>query len=158
MTRALNPARSLIIRAGPETREAAALNDWVLRRHPLVWRRMTHIPNERQNAKEAMVAQLMGAKSGTFDYWFGEPRGVWHGFWLELKATGRTWASVSLHQRQFGAEQSDAGYFTAIAYGLDHAMVIIDDYFASPQPCLDHHHPGVLRSAKQWDAWNKAAA
>lgn len=147
-----SPHRSLIRRAGPETREAAALNDWVLARYPLVWRRMTHIPNERQNAKEAMVAGLMGAKAGTFDYWFGEPRGVWHGMWLELKATGRTWTNVSLYQRQFGAEQRDAGYFTAVAYGLDHAMAIITDYLTEPQPCLDCHRPGLLRSAKQWQA------
>lgn len=147
-----NPARTLIRHAGPETKEAAALNDWVLHAYPLVWRRMTHIPNERQNAKEAMVAELMGAKGGVFDYWFGEPRGVWHGFWLELKATGRTWTNVSLLQRQFGAEQAAAGYFTAIAYGLDHAMAIITDYLAEPQPPLDHHRPGIIRSAKQWQA------
>ena len=157
MRLARNPARNLIRRAGPETKEAAALNDWVLARHPVVWRRMTHIPNERQNAKEAMVAELMGAKAGVFDFWFGEPRGVWHGFWLELKATGRTWSSVSLHQRQFGADQAAAGYFTAIGYGLDHAMAIIDDYLAEPQPCLDCHRPGLLRSAKQWHDFRAAA-
>ena len=72
------------------------------------------------------------------------------------KATGRTWASVSIYQRQFGAEHRDAGYFTAVGYGLDHAMAIITDYLAEPQPDLDCHRPGLLRSAKQWQALKAA--
>lgn len=140
-----------------ETKESVALNDWVRGRYPSVWSRMTHVPSERKNKFEAIVVALMGAKPGVFDFWFGEPRGEYHGFWLELKATGRTWSDVSKAQRDFGDLQAAAGYFTAIGYGLDHAMAIITDYLEEPQHEIEHHRHGVIVSARKWLEWEAAA-
>lgn len=142
------PSANLLRRAGPEARDCALLDDWLYKVHQDVWRRTTHIPNESKSKLETLVKQLLGMKSGVSDFSVNEPRGPYHGVWLEMKADGNTWSSVSDEQRGWLTEMAAAGYFTAVAYGYDHAVEILTAYLRRPQPDLSLYRPGVAVSVK----------
>lgn len=142
-------SRNLLVRAGPEARECNRFDDWLYKVHTDVWRRTTHIPNEAKSKTETLLKQLLGMKSGVSDFSINEPRGPYHGMWLEMKATGRTWSNVSDEQREWLEEMARAGYFPAVAYGFEHAVEITSAYLARPQPDLAPYRAGAFVSYKK---------
>lgn len=139
----------LLNRAGPEAWECYNFMDWLFKLHPQVWKRTTHVPNESKSKIETLVKQLLGMKSGVSDFPISHPAGPYHGCWLEMKATGRTWSDVSSKQRDWLCEMGEAGYFPTVAYGYDHAVEIMTAYLREPQPDLTRYRAGNAISAKR---------
>lgn len=74
----------------------------------------------------AVKLKRMGYRKGVFDLLFFEPRGLWHGLHIELKApNGRT----TPEQKTWFSEARKRGYMAFIAIGYDEAVRAIDSYF-----------------------------
>jgi hypothetical protein len=68
----------------------------------------------------------MGYSKGTPDLMIFEPRGKYHGFFLELKTEQ---GSLMKEQKKWLQELQARGYKTDIAYGFDEAQKKIETYF-----------------------------
>jgi len=80
--------------------------------------------------------KMKGLRSGSGlpDLWIAEPRGGYHGLFIELKAEGVT-KKDGTYKTPHVAEQAEVltrlnekGYFTSFAVGFDHAKVLIETY------------------------------
>lgn len=95
-----------------------------------------HIPNEidfTPKNKNHMYAVLTkrkkrGLKSGVSDLFFCDPRGRYHGFFLELKRS--TSANKRDAQIAFGARVAALGYFFSFACSFDEAKSLIKKYYS----------------------------
>jgi len=85
-----------------------------------------HVPNGgKRNKREAFNFKLMGVKAGIPDLVFAEPRGKYHGMYLELKdGDGR----VSKDQKVTLSELSNRGYYTATARDVETARDYVEYY------------------------------
>ena len=95
-------------------------------KHPEETRWMHAIPNG--GARNVVVASKMkqeGVKRGVWDVFLPLPRGGYHGLYIEFKfGKGR----LTPEQKEFGAYLQDQGYKTGIAYDVDGAMEILENY------------------------------
>ena len=124
------PNLALLRRMGAEAMECGAFVDWFARTHQDLLPALTHIPNERRNKLEAIRMQLMGVRKGVADYLLAVPRGAFPGMWLEFKAAGQSLSAVSQDQRTWLRLMAAAGFFTAVARGVDQAIEITEAYLA----------------------------
>ena len=124
------PNLAILRGRGAEARECGAYCEWFERFYPYEYLNLIHIPNERHERMTAIQLQLMGVKAGVSDYLLALRRGEFPGMWLEFKATGRPPSSVSMAQRDWLTRMATAGYFTAVAFGLDRAIAITRAYLA----------------------------
>lgn len=114
-----------------EDNEQILLFDWAalnIGRYPeLEW--MYHIPNGgKRNAREAARFKRMGVKPGVSDVHLPIPRGKYHGLWIEMKsANGR----VSSEQSRFLAAMRKYGHKTAVCYGWEEAVAVIEEYLGA---------------------------
>lgn len=67
-------------------------------------------------------------KPGVSDLFIAIPAGKFHGLWLEMKADGKTWCSVTKLQRQHFDDMREVGYFCDWAAGADIAIKKIKAY------------------------------
>ena len=82
--------------------------------------------NAGQRAGQMNKLKAEGLLPGTSDLLIAEPRGKWHGMFLEMKQRG---GKLSENQEWFLAEAEKRGYFTAVAFnGFDDAQALVDDY------------------------------
>lgn len=81
------------------------------------------------NRNLGMLAVRMGYRSGTPDLIFFEPRGVFHGLFIELK-----WGDndTSDEQKRFIQDALDRGYATAVCWTYEETIKTIDNYLALP--------------------------
>ena len=97
-----------------------------LYKYPNETRWMHAIPNG--GARNVVVASKMkqeGTKRGIWDVCLPLPRGGYHGLYIEFKfGKGR----LTPEQKEFGAYLQDQGYKTGIAYDVDGAMEILENY------------------------------
>lgn len=121
--------RSIVaaIRAIP-TEEAEQIRlvawlDWALPDVPYF-----HVPNGGWRAKRtAGRMKALGAKPGVPDLSFPEPRGPWHGLYIEMKrAKG---GQLSAAQTAWIGRLRRNGYRVEVCAGAEAAMAVIEDYF-----------------------------
>lgn len=74
----------------------------------------------------ARMLKAMGYKAGTPDILIFEPRGPWHGLFVEIKTeTG----VASISQKMFFKSLKDRGYSVQLCFGYQAAIKAIDEYF-----------------------------
>jgi len=83
-----------------------------------------------------------GYSNGTPDMIIFEPRGPYHGFLLEMKATR---GKLSKAQKGWLFSLTQRGYCAQVAWSAEEAIQMIDDYMALP-PCVNS-----LRMANERD-------
>jgi len=118
--------------AGSEHEEQATFVDWLQLAHPDV---LFHsIPNGAQFAGDLKrrVQQINKLKAegllpGTSDLLIAEPRGIYHGAYVEMKSERGT---LSENQRWFLAEAEKRGYYTIIAHGFETAKEMAETYLS----------------------------
>lgn len=81
------------------------------------------------SAGMAMKMIRMGYRKGTLDILFFEPRGPWHGFFLEIKAPG---GSLGDSQKDFMYEALLRGYSCAVSFSDKEAIDVLEAYLSNP--------------------------
>jgi hypothetical protein len=86
----------------------------------------TIAPNDiKMKIYQAKILKQRGYRKGTSDFLIFEPRGIYHGFFLELKtAEGK----VSEEQKNFLMQANDRGYMISVARCYDEAIYKIHNY------------------------------
>lgn len=116
-----------------EADEQEALFDWASRtlgRYPEL-EYMHAIPNGgSRHPAEAVKLKKQGVKSGVPDIFIPEPRGRYHGLYIEMKRekTGKT----SMNQQKWLHYLQSRGFMTAVCYGFDSARLVIEQYLKMP--------------------------
>ena len=92
----------------------------------LLW---AHIPNERK-ASAVVMAELEreGMKKGFPDNFIAEPRGIYHGLFIELKRAKKRLSRKSPEQRQWITALEDKGYKAVFCYGAEEAKRTVLEY------------------------------
>lgn len=90
-----------------------------------------HFPQEgRRDPRTGALLKRMGMKRGVPDIFIMLRRASYPGAWIELKTVK---GKLTPEQKQFLIDAEEQGYFTAVTFGLDEALKIIDWYiFKSP--------------------------
>lgn len=112
----------IIPKEDEEQREFAAWCD----AKGLLW---AHIPNERK-ASASVIAELakQGLKKGFPDNFIAEPRGKYHGLFIELKRAKKRLSSKSAEQRAWIKALSEKGYKAVFCYGAEEAKRVVLEY------------------------------
>lgn len=92
----------------------------------LLW---AHIPNERK-ASAMVMAELEreGMKKGFPDNFIAEPRGIYHGLFIELKRAKKSLSRKSPEQRQWIKDLEEKGYKAVFCYGAEEAKRTVLEY------------------------------
>lgn len=112
-----------------EDAEQMAVIDWwdyACRRYGLEPFDLLHIPNEGSGSPvRGKRLKRLGVRAGCPDLLLTQPRGGFHGLFVEMKAKhGRP----SPEQKLFLARLVERGYLCEVAYGADQAMSAIQEY------------------------------
>ena len=97
---------------------------------------LIHIPNggSRKNALEGARLKRQGVKAGVSDLFLSLPAKIgdslYHGFWLEFKATPPNNAPVSDKQQKWLDAVRRVGYMGDVGVGLDASMALLHNYMA----------------------------
>lgn len=106
---------TLIPRESEEQKEFAAWCD----AKGLLW---AHIPNERKASLSVMLElEKEGLKKGFPDNFIAEPRGKYHGLFIELKRVKKIASRKSREQRAWIKALNEKGYKAAFCYGAEEA-------------------------------------
>ena len=92
----------------------------------LLW---AHIPNERK-ATVVVMSELerQGMKKGFPDNFIAEPRGKYHGLFIELKRAKKSLSRKSPEQRAWIIALNAKGYAAAFCYGAEEAKRTVLKY------------------------------
>ena len=100
--------------------------NWLHRNYPDQWSKFHHSPNGgKRDPRTAGKMKLMGTKPGFPDLVLYEKRGDYTGLVIEMKKEG---GRVSDYQKAWLAILEDQGCLVAVAYSLDEAKEIFEDY------------------------------
>lgn len=92
----------------------------------LLW---VHIPNERKATLRVMVElERQGLKKGFPDNFIAEPRGKWHGLFIELKRAKKSLSRKSPEQRAWIKALNEKGYKAVFCYGAEEAKRCVLEY------------------------------
>jgi len=109
-----------------EYHEHCAVVDWLLRQYPDTL--MTIAPNGiKLTMMQAVRFKMMGYKAGTPDILIFEPRGKYHGLFVEMKREKK--GVVSDKQKEFLQRANDRRYYSVVCNGFESAKNVIDSYF-----------------------------
>jgi hypothetical protein len=110
--------------AKPEQQLQNKVANYLRLRHPeLLW---TISPAGLvRGASMAVLMKRMGYMNGTPDLIIFEPRGIWHGLFVELKVPG---GAVSPDQTSFLAKAFERRYATAVCWSYEEAIKTVDNY------------------------------
>jgi hypothetical protein len=96
------------------------------------------VPNGgKRHIKTAVDLRSEGVNSGVPDLCFCEPRGKYHGLYIEMKRRPKTLKSgkksfsgitTSDNQKEFIQKLKDRGYMAIVCYGEDEAMSMLKEY------------------------------
>jgi hypothetical protein len=112
-----------------EEDEQIAFMAWLQIAHPKLGDVAWHTPNGgKRGPREALRFKAMGVKPGIPDVLVMYPQGPYRGLAIEMKRTGATWCAVSKEQREWLERFDSVGWLAVPAYGLDHAMKIVEEY------------------------------
>ena len=85
-----------------------------------------HTPNEgKRSLAEGKKLKEMGLSPGFPDVSILEPKGKYHGFYIEMKRVGN---KLTSDQRMWLDELRARGYATALCYSADDAIKLIKKY------------------------------
>lgn len=76
------------------------------------------------------ILKQEGLLPGVCDLFLAEARGYFNGFYLELKTDK---GKLSENQEWFIAHAEKKGYYTAVCFGVDEAIEMIDQYMGWPE-------------------------
>lgn len=112
--------------AKPEQKIQTAVANYLRLRYPkLLW---TISPAGLvRGPSMAVLMKRMGYTNGTPDLIIFEPKGIFHGLFIELKAPGGT---ISPDQTTFLAKAFDLRYATAVCWSYEEAILTVDNYMA----------------------------
>lgn len=121
-------------RADPEGDEQIVLFAWLLLQHPKAWEMAFHVPNGGKRSKrEGARFKAQGVKAGIPDVFIDIPRGGYHGFRMEFKATPPKDAAIQENQKEWIVKFTDNGYYAVICKGFDAAKAAINYYLGLPK-------------------------
>lgn len=110
--------------AQPEYHIQVALAQWLRIQYPrILW--TASAGGMRTGIATAKKMKAMGYRKGCPDLLIFEPRGSYHGLFVELKAPGGT---KSTEQKAFIKQAEDLGYCACFAFGFEEARKMIEDY------------------------------
>lgn len=89
-----------------------------------------------ERKRKARMGYLMaeGFKKGVSDLFLAVPNDNHCGLWLEMKADGKTFSSLSPEQHQHLIDMKRAGFAAYWAPGFDTARIIINEYMLTARP------------------------
>jgi len=91
-----------------------------------------HIANERHTSPQrGAKLKKMGVKSGACDIFILEPRGDYHGLFIELKVKG---GRLSDNQKEFIDKSNERNYKTVVCWSIDELIDTVEDYLKSKKP------------------------
>lgn len=106
--------------------------DWIKSNYPDCL--FTIAPNDiKLNIWQGKCLKRRGYRKGTLDFLILEPRGIFHGMFLEIKTSH---GKETDEQKEFIKLSSERGYFAITTWGYDEAIKYIGIY-------LESHH--ILR-------------
>jgi hypothetical protein len=121
-----------------EEDEQQVFVEWVEARLPDV--KFFAVPNGgKRHPKTAARLKATGVKAGVPDLVFPEPRGHYHGLYLEMKRT--VGGEVSKAQREWLLLLADRGYCPMVAEGAEEAMKKLTAYLALGPFAVDTKSP-----------------
>ena len=101
-----------------EEDEQREFSDW-LDEKGVLW---FHIPNERKSTPAALYElERQGLKKGVPDNFIAEPRGKYHGLFIELKRSKKSLSKKSLEQKKWVNSLNEKGYKAVFCYGAEEA-------------------------------------
>jgi hypothetical protein len=113
-------------RLSKETLEHLAAMRWFKLQYPKEERWSFHIANERKCSESyGRLLKNMGVKKGISDLFIPEPRGEYHGLWIEIKAKD---GKKSTEQINFTNDMLSKGYFACFCFGSDEVINTIKWY------------------------------
>lgn len=117
------------MRAIREHTEQVMFVQWFRIQYPRLARRLFAVPNgEKRSISVAIRLKAEGVVAGVADMILLHPVDGYHGLCLEFKKSDETWSAVSRDQLEFMADSEAAGYAASVAFGFDHAKLILADY------------------------------
>ena len=88
-----------------------------------------HTPNERRaSVTELVNLTAQGMKKGVPDNFIAEPRGKYHGLYIELKRSKKSLSRKSPEQRAWIESLNEKGYKAVFAYGAEEAKRAVLEY------------------------------
>ena len=124
-------------RGQPEALEQKAYVSWFRMQYPkYAGALMAHIGvkltgNEFQRANQMREQKAIGYKKGISDIQLAIPNDKYAGLWIEFKAPGKTWCSVSQYQRDHLELMSALGYSAHWVTSFEQAQKITQNYMVT---------------------------
>lgn len=88
-----------------------------------------HTPNERRaSVTELVNLTAQGMKKGVPDNFIAEPRGKYHGLYIELKRSKKSLSRKSPEQREWIESLNEKGYKAVFCYGAEEAKRAVLEY------------------------------
>ena len=88
-----------------------------------------HTPNERRASETELVnLTAQGMKKGVPDNFIAEPRGKYHGLYIELKRSKKSLSRKSPEQRAWIESLNEKGYKAVFCYGAEEAKRVVLEY------------------------------
>lgn len=88
-----------------------------------------HTPNERRaSVTELVNLTAQGMKKGVPDNFIAEPRGKYHGLYIELKRSKKSLSRKSPEQREWIESLNEKGYKAVFCYGAEEAKQAVLEY------------------------------
>ena len=88
-----------------------------------------HTPNERRaSVTELVNLTAQGMKKGVPDNFIAEPRGKYHGLYIELKRSKKSLSRKSPEQRAWIESLNEKGYKAVFCYGAEEAKRVVLEY------------------------------
>lgn len=108
-----------------EEEEQREFASW-LDRKGVLW---FHIPNERKATVLTLYElERQGLKAGVPDNFIAEPRGKYHGLFIELKRAKKSLSRKTAEQKEWVKALNEKGYKAAFCYGAEEAKRITLKY------------------------------
>ena len=88
-----------------------------------------HTPNERRASETELInLTAQGMKKGVPDNFIAEPRGKYHGLYIELKRSKKSLSRKSPEQREWIESLNEKGYKAVFCYGAEEAKRAVLEY------------------------------
>lgn len=101
-----------------EEEEQREFADW-LDEKGVLW---FHIPNERKSTALTLYElERQGLKKGVPDNFIAEPRGKYHGLFIELKRAKKSLSRKTTEQKKWVNSLNEKGYKSVFCYGAEEA-------------------------------------